>query len=72
MDVNDLHAYDPAGRAWVDLSRPAAGSPPSARECLGFASAGGRLYVYGGTGEGGGAAVCEHRIRETPGGGGGL
>ena len=47
----DLHVYDPAAMAWTDLSAAASGTPPSARENQGFASTGGRIYVYGGKGE---------------------
>ena len=46
--LSDLHAYDPVAQAWMDLSSPASGTPPTARSFHGFTSAGGRLYVYGG------------------------
>ena len=49
--LGDLHVYDPAAMAWTDLSAAASGTPPSARENQGFASTGGRIYVYGGKGE---------------------
>ena len=54
--LDDLRAYDPAAMAWTDLSAAVSGSPPPARASHGFTSAGGRLYVHGGTrglGEGG-------------------
>jgi hypothetical protein len=48
--------YDPAARAWTDLSAALSGTPPSRRGRHGFTSAGGKLYVHGGwddSGEGG-------------------
>ena len=47
-DLDDLHVYDPAGMAWTNLSSPLSGQPPTSRDSHGFASAGGRLFVYGG------------------------
>jgi hypothetical protein len=44
----DLHVYDPAARAWTDLSAALSGTPPSPRSGHGFTSAGGKLYVHGG------------------------
>ena len=49
-DLNDLHVYDPVAASWADLSNPASGSPPSARDSHGFAAAGGLLYMHGGQG----------------------
>ncbi len=46
--LNDLHVYDFVANSWTDLSSSAAGIPPTARAFHGFASAGGKLYVYGG------------------------
>ena len=51
--LQDLHVYDPAAASWMDLSAAVGGSPPPARFGHGFASAGGRLYVFGGLGPGG-------------------
>ena len=50
---NDLHVYDPASTTWLNLSSHALGTPPSAREGHGFASAEGKLYVHGGYDESG-------------------
>ena len=47
--VQDLHVYDPAAMAWTDLSAASSGTPPSARYGHGFTSAGGKLYVHGGS-----------------------
>jgi hypothetical protein len=46
--TNDLHTYLPESMTWLNLARYASGDPPSPRENHGFASAGGKLYVYGG------------------------
>lgn len=52
--AQDLHAFDPSSVAWIDLSSPASGQPPSARQSFGFTSVSGKLYVYGGVnGDGG-------------------
>ena len=48
--LSDLHVYDPALKAWADLSAAAAGAAPPPRDALGFAAAGGLLYLYGGWG----------------------
>jgi hypothetical protein len=59
-DLNDLHVYDPAAGAWTDLSAALSGTPPSPRGGHGFTSAGGKLYVHGGSddsGEGGAGRV---------------
>jgi hypothetical protein len=45
--------YDPAAGAWTDLSAALSGTPPSLRTNNGFTSAGGKLYVHGGYGDGG-------------------
>jgi N-acetylneuraminic acid mutarotase len=47
--MNDLHAYDPAAEIWTDLSVPISGTKPTARFGHGFTSAGGKLYVFGGS-----------------------
>ena len=61
--LNDLHAYDPAALAWTDLSFGFTGSLPTATFGHGFASAGGRLYVFGGRGSAG--ESDEVKIMET-------
>jgi hypothetical protein len=45
--------YDPAARAWTDLSAALSGTPPSPRTYHGFTSAGGKLYMHGGYGDSG-------------------
>ncbi len=58
--LQDLHVYDPATMAWTNLSTAASGTPPSGRESMGFAAAGGKLYVHGGFDDSGeGTAVSE-------------
>ncbi len=47
--TNDFHAYNPATVTWFDLSGHALGTPPTARFGHGFTSAGGKLYVHGGS-----------------------
>ncbi len=44
---DDLHAFDLVNMTWTNLS--VAGTQPSARYSHGFTSAGGKLYVHGGT-----------------------
>ncbi len=44
--VNDLFRFDPAVRQWTEIA--GLGAPPSARMAVGFAAAGGQLYVFGG------------------------
>ncbi len=52
--LDDLHSFDPTAMVWTLLSPGAdSGQPPSARRWHGFASAGGKLYVYGGQGNSG-------------------
>ncbi len=46
---NDFHVYSPAYMTWFDLSSHAHGTPPTARAGHGFTSAGGLLYVHGGS-----------------------
>ena len=50
--LQDLHAYDPATKAWTNLSIPASGTPPGIRGSHAFQSVGGKLYVHGGNGVG--------------------
>ena len=69
--LKDLYVYDPAAQSWTDLSNAAAGAPPSPRVGLGFAAAGGRLYVHAGYGEGGergsaGCRVIHVTVDQTP------
>ena len=47
--LSDLHSFDPAARAWTDLSGAVNGTPPAARFGHGFTSTGGNLYVHGGS-----------------------
>ncbi len=47
---DDLHVFDPATLKWTLISADA--PRPSARHSHGFTSAGGKLYVYGGSGYG--------------------
>jgi hypothetical protein len=61
--VNDLIAFDLAGLEWIDLSIPAAGDPPPPRSSGGIAEAGGMLYVHGGLGEAGAAAIIAIGVR---------
>ncbi len=51
--LQDLRVFDPATMAWTELSAATSGTPPSARSCFGFTSAGGKLYVHGGSGNSG-------------------
>ena len=44
----DLHEFNIAANTWTDLSSLVEGVPPAARDRHGFASVGGKLYVYGG------------------------
>ena len=46
--LNDLYAYNPAAKAWTNLSAALSGLPPSPRWGLGFTGAAGLLYVWGG------------------------
>ncbi len=45
-ELDDLHSFDPATMTWTLL---AAANGPSSRARHGFTSAGGKLYVHGGT-----------------------
>jgi hypothetical protein len=44
--LNDLHVFDPVAQAWS--SPNTSGVPPSPRDGLGFDSAAGKLYAFGG------------------------
>ena len=59
-DSNDLWMFDPAARAWTDLTATFQGTPPSVRDSHGFASAGGMLYVQGGHDAFSGADLAFH------------
>jgi hypothetical protein len=53
---NDLHMFEINGLSWTPLNGDNVhGRPPSPRHSMGFAAQGARLFVYGGTGETGGA-----------------
>jgi hypothetical protein len=47
--LNDMHVFDPASMTWTDLSNNMIGELPPARRFPGFTSAGGRLFVLGGS-----------------------
>jgi hypothetical protein len=48
--LDGLHSFDPATMAWTLLSAAAnSSSAPYARALHGFMSAGGKLYVHGGS-----------------------
>ncbi len=47
--LDDLHSFDPATMTWTLLSAANDTRRPSARSAHGFTSAGGRLYVHGGS-----------------------
>ncbi len=47
--LDDLHAFDPATMTWNLLSVADDAGRPSARSSHGFTSAGGLLYVHGGS-----------------------
>lgn len=67
----DLHVFDPSAMAWEDLSADVSGTAPSPRYSMGFASAGGKLYVFGGYGGAGAyerGVVWEWLVREKEGG----
>ena len=56
--LNDLHNFDPTTSTWTELSTATAGIPPSARAGHGVAAAGGKLYVLGGSQDGGEQRFC--------------
>jgi hypothetical protein len=62
-NLNDLHVYDPVAGAWTELSTTVSGAPPSPRDSGGFASAGGRLYAFGGSDDAGGTALS--RVKDV-------
>jgi hypothetical protein len=46
--LSDLYQFDILDGRWTNLSRTVQGDKPTARVFHGFASAGGKLYVFGG------------------------
>ncbi len=46
--LNDFFAFNPVDMAWTNLSGLVSGTPPSPRHNFGFASAGGKIFVFGG------------------------
>lgn len=44
----DLHVFDPRTMRWRDLTGLVTGGKPSPRDSVGFTSANGKLYLYGG------------------------
>ena len=47
-DMNDLYMFDTKTVTWTNLSEQISGTPPLPRHSFGFASNGGKLYVFGG------------------------
>jgi hypothetical protein len=47
-DFNDLYSFDPCTCIWKNLTDLVVGPVPSPRRFPGFASAGGKLYLFGG------------------------
>jgi hypothetical protein len=48
--LGDLHVYEPANGTWTDLTETAGGTWPIARFHHGLTSAGGLIYLFGGSG----------------------
>jgi hypothetical protein len=46
--LNDFFAFDPVKMTWTNLSGLVSGALPSPRHSFGFASAGGKIFVFGG------------------------
>jgi hypothetical protein len=69
--LDDLHSFDPATMTWTLLSAANDTHRPSARSDHGFTSAGGLLYVHGGSvfsvGDGSGS-VCGPVVENSVGG----
>ncbi len=54
MDLDDVYKFDPVALQWTQIKpEDLLGSIPSARNTLGFASANGNIYAYGGISESG-------------------
>jgi hypothetical protein len=49
IDLNDLHAYDPAAQCWTTPGI-LSGQAPSARQAAGLTVLSGSLYLFGGGG----------------------
>jgi hypothetical protein len=52
--LDDMYSFDPATVTWTLLSTVDDAYRPSARDGHGLTSAGGRLYLHGGSGDGAG------------------
>jgi hypothetical protein len=46
--LNDFYSFNPINMTWKNLSGLGNGALPSPRQALGFASALGRIFVFGG------------------------
>ena len=46
--LNDFYEFDPANMTWTNLSNIVSGVLPGPRCSFGFASAGGKIFVFGG------------------------
>lgn len=51
--TGDLRAFDTLSRSWTDLSEPSVGHAPPLRWWHGMCAGNGRVWVFGGRGEGG-------------------
>jgi hypothetical protein len=47
---NDIYYISHDNLLWTEISSVTLGTPPSPRSSFGFASAGGKFYLYGGFG----------------------
>ncbi len=67
--LDDLHSFDPVTMTWTLLSAANDTRRPSARCDHGFTSAGGRLYVHGGSSyyEGDGDALGRGYVSDSKG-----
>ena len=64
--MNDLRSFNPSTLTWVDISIVANGARPEPRMLHGFASAGNKLYVHGGSGANGWPLYPFHELIYTP------
>ena len=46
--MNDVYQFDISAGQWANLSNVVKGDRPAPRASFGFASVGGRLYLFGG------------------------
>jgi hypothetical protein len=46
--LDDFFAFDPINKTWKNLSGLVSGVLPGPRHSFGFASAGGKIFVFGG------------------------